>query len=429
MKKYILFIIIAYIVIFPTATYAVEIRPECPNYDEETKTCTISLCMDGCDGLDLASGVFHQDVNTLIINLKNDTYTLYEDFMAFRVENVIINGNDSTLTYSENIDKDIVFIMSGSNIQLNDLNIDFSMEFYTHDYTEFNNIHFLSERNNPSLCLTDLLKCKINNSVIKGLYAKSEVQEMIEINNSDIRSSNHCSINYIRQYFETSNHSSSKASFLNSVGESTNPSFLPNNLDYDVVIKNSKLNCASINSEDGFTSSMYIDSTNEWEDNRIDRGDEGNVTEKGQGYIYIETSNNDLVEVNTEDDLSLANYFDNIININNVVWEVEDETIARIENNKIIPLRAGTTNIYGTEGRNFYKLAFTVREDVVEPTPTPTSTPVVEPTPNATIKPTEPVKEEDVKVPNTYAFSLIMILFAIILSIFFTYRLIIKEEE
>ncbi len=425
MKKYILFIIIAYIAIFPTATHAIEIRPECPNYDEETKTCTISLCMDGCDGLDLAAGVFHQDVKNLIINLKNDTYTFYEDFMAFRVENVIINGNNSTLTYSDSISLNDLFHMSGRSIQLNDLNLDFSLKLYTTDYSELNNIRFLSERNKPSLYLEYSSKCTVNNSVVKGIYAITSGDKELMINNSDIRSRNHCSIDYTKSIMRESNHYNTFASFLNFVGESTNPSFLPNYQDFDVIVKSSKINCASNYATDELNSYMYIDSTNEWEDNRIDRGDEGNVTEKGQGYIYIETSNNDLVEVNTEDDLSLANYFDSIININNVVWEVEDETIAKIEDNKIVPLKPGTTNIYGTEGRNFYKLAFTVREDVV--TPTPTSTPIVEPTPNATLKPTEPVKEEDVKVPDTYAFSLIMVLIAIVASAISAFYLS-KEE-
>ena len=428
MKNTYLYIIIILLLFFPLSTFAVEGAPDCPNYDEETKTCTLSLCLDGCDDLNPNSIRFYQDVETLIINLQNDTYPFYYPWMNFYVDNVIINGNNSTLTYSDGISTEQRFRIVGRSLKINDLNIDFPLSAYGSNYVELNNIRFTVEHDDSSLIIEGEPDSKINNSTIKGIFAQMENTQLMEIDNSDIRSQNHCSLIFAKRYSDTSNKFKILPSFLSGDGEENGPSFLPDNQTPDVIIKNTKLNCAEASASGGLSSAIYIDSTNEWEDNVIDRSDNGNVLEEGDGKIYIETSNNESVEVSTDDDLSLSDYFDNIVNINNVIWEVEDDTIARIENNKIIPLKPGTTNIYGTEGRNFYKLAFTVREDVVEPTPTPTATPVVEPTPNATLKPTEPVKDEDVKVPDTYAFSLIMVLIAIVASAISAFYLS-KEEN
>ena len=186
-----------------------------------------------------------------------------------------------------------------------------------------------------------------------------------------------------------------------------------------VKITNSKLNCASCGTEvDGENAIIEIDSTNEWKDGVIDRG--RNVKENtDNAYIYIEQSDKDTVTINTVDDLTLNNYFE-LDEDFPISWEVEDEDIAKIEDNKIIPLKVGSTIIRARQGHDIYTLRLDVTDDMINPTPTPTPTPIVTPS---------PVPTNDVKVPDTYHTGLFIIIAAIFTVIPVTYYFISKEEE
>ncbi len=436
MKK--LFLIFIFVLIcVPINIHAGEhALPHCPHYDEETKTCNASICKSGCDGeeFDIPSEFYTNDnsrileVDTLIINLKNEEYDIYSGarFYFDQILNVIINGNGATFISDEDSDAEI--LLYGHNININDLSIKIPTLLSMDGDISLFGVNIDDSERYIALDIRKANKIAIKNSNIKGISCSFSKSVPIEIDNSNLLGDK-CSISVSSYMQHQANKSTiNNATFLYEAGTKQESSFLPATPNAgDVIIKNSKLNCACAGAGGGqFNVNIYIDSSNIITDELANRT---SVEENHSGHVYIESSNTDDLVVNVDTDVPIDQYFKNIKNIDDVIWEVEDETIAKIEDNKIIPLKAGTTNIYGIENRNYYKLAITVREDVVEPTPTATVTPTVAPTPNGTPTPSKPEKDNSVKVPDTYAFSLIMILFAIILSIFFTYRLIIKEEE
>ena len=400
-------------------------RVNCDSYNFDTRICTLSVCNDGCslDKLVIPGEVYYQDeifnnrVDTLIINMEQGSYDYYGDVLNARIfNNVIINGNNSTLKQSYPL-----LSIKAKSIEIYDLNIPFSFQIDIDDgesltisggtYKRNSDADFAikideSHYSGEIMNSTAILK----NTSIEGLEITTISEPKVTVDNANLLNGL-CSLTFLKTFLPASNKNSSLSPMF--LSSSTSPSQLISPNEINVFVSNSQLNCVRADATDGsLPVNIYIDGTNKWEEDYINRND--NVQEIGDSYIYIEKASTEEVLLNSNNNIDLEEYFDNNIDPNDVYWEIEDATIATIRDNKIVPLKVGSTTITGKLNRNYYKILLTVREDVV--TPTPTATPVVEPTPNATLKPTEPVKDEDVKVPDTYAFSLIMVLIAIVVS-------------
>ena len=416
MKKYYI-LLVSILLLFPINVKAAMVSTDnCDTYYAETKTCKINICKNDCNFSSISNiPIFGNSVNTLIINLERDEYTLNNTKLWFiNISDVTINGDGSTFSFENENDTALSF--RGENLNINNLNLNMVVGI---EYAQNVVLDTITVKDSPTTdealnIVYPSQKVQISNSIIPGLNITVDYSIPISINNSDLRTDNRCSIEY-----------SILNMVLNNVYKGTF-----NYADYDVrlledlqnnkiQIRNSKLSCASCGTQvDGDSAIIEIDSTNEWKDGVIDRG--RNVKENtDNAYIYIEQSDKDTVTINTVDDLTLNNYFE-LDEDFPISWEVEDEDIAKIEDNKIIPLKVGSTIIRARQGHDIYTLRLDVTDDMINPTPTPTPTPIVTPS---------PVPTNDVKVPDTYHTGLFIIIAAIFTVIPVTYYFISKEEE
>ena len=223
----------------------------------------------------------------------------------------------------------------------------------------------------------------IKNSKIHGenpLVIRSRERYVLMIDNTDLDdSSNHansCSVVTIApaaQYCPKSN----------PVGKKIMPSYLGReeqynqygaNFNISVFVNNSKINCAATYSDAPNIQALnqFIDYQTKWS-KPIVRGDtlEGNVNvvEKNDGIIFIENAATDTLVLNVDLEKPIADYFKDILPEGSVLgnWFIEDESILKVENNKIVPLKVGTTAIYGVVDNNVYSVFITVTDDMVNP--------------------------------------------------------------
>ena len=392
---------------------------KCDEYNAETKTCTINICKNDCrfDNL-LDSFDFNVEVDNLVISLEKNEYILSSQTLNYlEFENIYIDGNNSTLSFIEDLSSRKLNIYSiGLNIM--DLNINMPIEAYDANVIHFDNVNISNGSGyNYGLSINRFLdNIKIENSKIPGVVVYSSVPLPIQINNSDLTGAQECSIFYYLQPEPGADKVSpfmkndSRLKFLGMSNISRNGAFLTN----------SKINCAKCDNYNSMPLHIYIDSTNEWEDNRIVR-DENVLELSDNTFIMIERADEDTVSINAIDDLNLNNYFNSIDEEASINWVVQDEEIAVVRNNRIIPLKVGSTLISGEIGHDLYTLRLNVTEDMINPTPT--VTPTIIPTPSPSPVP------NDVIVPDTYNTGLFVIIATIFTVIVVTYYYISKEEE
>ena len=73
-----------------------------------------------------------------------------------------------------------------------------------------------------------------------------------------------------------------------------------------------------------------------------------------------------LINVNINSETSINELFSNIDIPPSIYWKVEDESIAKIENGKIVALKAGTTTIIGTGDNISLRIDVVVNPETVE---------------------------------------------------------------
>lgn len=73
-----------------------------------------------------------------------------------------------------------------------------------------------------------------------------------------------------------------------------------------------------------------------------------------------------LINVNIKSETSINEIFSNIDIPPSISWKVEDESIAKIENGKIVALKAGTTTIIGTGDNISLRIDVVVNPETVE---------------------------------------------------------------
>lgn len=216
---------------------------------------------------------------------------------------------------------------------------------------------------------------KVNNTVINGANSfgvynnrcdlgqeapidrSISYRNLVEINNSDI-SNNTCGV--LDGCFEEVEplYDSVVSSFESYA--STSRSMIE--YEYDTtVINNSKLGCAIAYGElyRNYPPSIYIKSNNTWTEKPV--YDE-NIVELADGRVVVEFEEERSVSLKNKNQLEINSIFENSSEFD---WVVEDETIAKVKDGKIIPLKVGKTILTATNGSINYRVNLVVTNDLL----------------------------------------------------------------
>jgi hypothetical protein len=142
------------------------------------------------------------------------------------------------------------------------------------------------------------------------------------------------------------------------------------NFDY-VTISNSKLTNleakSDFYSDEGYvftgkelyndiTPVIYADYSNTWIREPV-KGN--NLVEVGNGKIYVDSVTKKDVSVAVSGGTNLADIIPSS-DLSNITYEVEDETVARIVDNKVMGLKTGTTKVIARSGLTVYQFSINV---------------------------------------------------------------------
>jgi hypothetical protein len=176
----------------------------------------------------------------------------------------------------------------------------------------------------------------------------------LKINNSTIKSST-CSV--VMSY-EVTSCSPQKRQIT-----TTGLAYVPNDVDTSSTdytsISNSTFSCLNAN-QTGTTKEtgpiIYADYTNTW----LEAPTRGvNVLESGTGKVYYDLLTKKDVSIMVHNNSNLADIIPSS-ELTNITYEVEDETVARIVDNKVVGLRTGTTKVVARSGLNVYQFSVSV---------------------------------------------------------------------
>ncbi len=150
------------------------------------------------------------------------------------------------------------------------------------------------------------------------------------------------------------------------------PTFLAQNYsDLNAQIKNSKVNCGIVESHSSTMNAgnIYFEGSNTWT-KQISRGTDktnNNVVELNKGNIYIDFANKDILRLNVDLSKPIIDYFKAIIPEGKVLgeWRIEDPSILKVVDGKIVPLKVGVTRLVATIDNNNYVLEIEVTEDML----------------------------------------------------------------
>ena len=281
-----------------------------------------------------------------IIDYNNGEQLLYfQEPSSVVINNVTVNSNiklDDSITDPKYFD----CIYIGSNI-------DNSTDVKIDNLTINNN----GSRFKKGLILDSVKNASVNNLTVNnsevGLYVHrydfNGIESNVEVNNSNLLN-NTCSTfnvldkNNIAMGDPTDNDNSNLEASL-----------LPftNNKNYQVIFnKNNLLNCAVASGSDTNT---YISGENTWDKeptiytyDEINYDDLTNTVQNANnGTVDIAKTYKGTVTIEEGSSVDDNNAFDVELNLDVVNWTSNDESIARIENGKILGLKEGTTTITG----------------------------------------------------------------------------------
>jgi hypothetical protein len=155
---------------------------------------------------------------------------------------------------------------------------------------------------------------------------------------------------------------------FNAQGKALSPqSYVPDSIDSSKVdytsITNSTIGCLKAVQDNKSGSSttdvnpiIYADYTNTWS-SPPSRG--ANVLEVGNAKVYYDLFTKKDVSVILHSGTNLADIIP-ASELANITYEIEDETVARITDNKIVGLRTGTTKVIARSGLNVYQFSVSV---------------------------------------------------------------------
>ncbi len=220
--------------------------------------------------------------------------------------------------------------------------------------------------NNFSNLESSIKNSKISNPNGNAIYLSSRDKDKIKIENTDLSNSTCSIVSAIPTLVPCESTSYSTTTIR--------PTYLAysESLNTQVDVYNSKVNCAMTSSNDTTRKAMnmYFAENNTWS-NKVVRGTElpANVIELNNGIIYIDHSTKDVLVINVDKDKPIESYFEGVIQDGQVLgeWIIGDESIVKIVDGKIIPLKVGETTITGVVAGEMYTLYLTVTEDMLNP--------------------------------------------------------------
>ena len=112
----------------------------------------------------------------------------------------------------------------------------------------------------------------------------------------------------------------------------------------------------------------YFDNTNTWSSTPTRGNDlnKYNVVELNKGKVLIEESNKGTLKLNVDKEVNLNTYFEDLGEVLGE-WLIEDNSIVKVIDGKIIPLKVGTTKLTANINNTYYVLSVTVTEDMLNP--------------------------------------------------------------
>ncbi len=313
------------------------------------------------------------------INLNNNGLNRGIDFgrSNTKLENSTINTNGNRVsTYSLTLTGSTIngnLEASGKQTYTNSkINGSLSVN---NGYVNFNNIEITQGLSiSKTYCNNfsnefDTYKSTIKNSKISNqngtsIFLSNREPDTLTINNSDLTNSKCSIISDIPVPVPCGG-----ASY----GQTIYPTFLAYTDDLNIVVDvyNSKVNCAMTKSTDTTINgiNMYFNQSNTWS-NPISRGtdiDKNNVVELNNGKIYIDFGNKGVLKLNVDLSKPIIDYFKDIIPEGKVLgeWKIEDPTIVKVVDGKIVPLKVGTTKLIATIDNNNYVLEIEVTSDML----------------------------------------------------------------
>ena len=212
----------------------------------------------------------------------------------------------------------------------------------------------------------------VNNSEI-GLYVHrydfDSIESSVEVNNSNLLNNTCSTFNVLDKNILSMGDPTDNDNF------NLEPSLLPftNNKNYQVVFnKNNLLNCAVASGSDTNT---YISGENTWEEEPIsytyDEIDYDNLTNTVQnvnnGTVDIVRNYKGTATIDVGSSVDDVTAFTEKLDLSGVTWTSNDESIARIENGKILGIKEGTTTITGVsnDGLTTYEIVVNVIKNPV----------------------------------------------------------------
>ena len=345
--------------------------------------------------------------NTILINI--DAFSNYNDVVNLNIENVTLVLDDSFVKIGiqedvrlSNIDiyapKEIenpykyLFNIDGNNIIIEDVTFNSEIEFNSDseysgiyligsDNVEINNLTINSNGSMlaKGLVLDDVRSASINNLTVNnsevGLYVHrtigdndhSTINSEIEVNNSNLLNNTCSSFNILDdEWFEIITDNKYSGLIAYNLPFTSKKS-------YQVVFnKNNLLNCAVASGTDTNT---YVSGENTWEEEPIsytyDEIDYDNLTNTVQnvnnGTVDVVKNYKGTVTIEEGSSVDDDTAFEEELNLDGVTWTSNDESIARIENGKILGLKEGTTTITGvsSDGLTTYEIVVNVVKNPV----------------------------------------------------------------
>ena len=310
------------------------------------------------------------------LNMENVTLVLDGQLAKANIEgDVRLSNIDINVSREARVIDDFLFNIDGNNIIIEDVTFNSEYQFDSdyeysgiylrcYDNVEINNLTINSNGSplTKGLVLDNVESAFINNLTVNncqvGLYVHrnignanfSTINSEIEVNNSNLLNNTCSTFNILDDKTEGSVGSMEKNKYSGLIAYN-----LPftSKKNYQVVFnKNNSLNCAVASGNDTNT---YISADNTWDKEPVsytyDEIDYDNLTNTVQnannGTVDIAKNYKGTVTIEEGSSVDDNSAFDVELNLDGVTWTSEDESIARIENGKILGLKEGTTIITG----------------------------------------------------------------------------------
>ena len=290
-----------------------------------------------------------------IINTNNNSFSAYN----LTLIDSTINGSYSATGKQKYTDSKI-----NGTVSINNGYADFDNVEITNGLS-FTKTYCTNYTNNFSNLESSIKNSKISNPNGNAIYLSSRDNDIITIDNTDLDNCACSIVANVPAYISCP---------VANYGKSLRPSYLAysESLNTQINVYNSKVNCAKTSSIDTNKKAinMYFAENNTWTEDIV-RGTElpANIIELNNGIIYIDHSKKDVLKLNVDKDKPIESYFEGVIQDGEVLgdWIIGDESIVKIENGKIVPLKVGETTITGLVAGEMYTLYITVTEDMVNP--------------------------------------------------------------